>query len=708
MDKTNENINIVEADITYIEKEFKKTNKAFNLNDLSKNIAYQKNASQLSHAVKKYDPNSIYEVDDFIFKEYDELLTVSSKGAEPFKGAIVLRVIKKIIYDNFNCEMLEVDYSGGGTFRKHVDYMKKTNTQVLLPSNLEGKAQTPELLKKEDDPRLSQLPMTEKDLKKLEKNLGASLAKSDKFFSWNDHWQLKEKRLEIQEEKIKEIKKYFQQTNKSAITTDLVTQFLNIEPTKNLFELGCLSLNYTLEKKHKKEFIFVSPDDWGKWTLKETLDSFFENLPLSKPRAKLPRVKKEDKIKLTESKGFPLKLYLTWREILSGGLKIPKSHNREFSHSREFVLTDTEGGRDYIVFYYPSPSIILGLKEFYETHNIPQGASLTLEKVDPTHFNFAVKKSKKKLSVVEVTYNSKEDKFLESGEEVFTFSLPNKIIYLERETLKKLFSMYDQRQKQDLQELLILIFQNFGLGGDNLSLHFHRAYHLVDLLKHTALEDVERILLLSPEFTGSEKNKGLFFLTEQIQAEEEIILKDRAEISPEVVQEVKSEEMPEEAILEIGTIGEIELPEIIEEEVKEEEKEEVIREEIKAEPPSPPKEEAIEEKPSVERLTPPKKEKEAKKKKQKQKIEAEKIPRRRKGERKIIEERIELEESEIEALLAKKAKEKKFTEEEKEEVRTTEKKEEYEPLEPEKPLSGLFGEKLKSALDKKKKSKKKK
>ena len=203
MDKTNENINIVEADLTYIEKEFKKTNKAFNLNDLSKNIAYQKNASQLSHAVKKYDPNSIYEVDDFIFKEYDELLTVSSKGAEPFKGAIVLRVIKKIIYDNFNCEMLEVDYSGGGTFRKHVDYMKKTNTQVLLPSNLEGKAQTPELLKKEDDPRLSQLPMTEKDLKKLEKNLGASLAKSDKFFSWNDHWQLKEKRLEIQEEKIK-------------------------------------------------------------------------------------------------------------------------------------------------------------------------------------------------------------------------------------------------------------------------------------------------------------------------------------------------------------------------------------------------------------------------------------------------------------------------------------------------------------------------
>ena len=32
--------------------------------------------------------------------------------------------------------MLEVDYNGGGTFRKYVDYMKKIKTQVLLPSNV--------------------------------------------------------------------------------------------------------------------------------------------------------------------------------------------------------------------------------------------------------------------------------------------------------------------------------------------------------------------------------------------------------------------------------------------------------------------------------------------------------------------------------------------------------------------------------------------
>ena len=40
---------------------------------------------------------------------------------------------------SFNCEMLEVDYDGGGVFRKYIDYMKKTRTQVLLPSNSEGR-----------------------------------------------------------------------------------------------------------------------------------------------------------------------------------------------------------------------------------------------------------------------------------------------------------------------------------------------------------------------------------------------------------------------------------------------------------------------------------------------------------------------------------------------------------------------------------------
>jgi hypothetical protein len=180
---------------------------------------------------------------------------VSSKGMVPFKGAVVLKVVGKAAYENYNCEMLEVDCSGGGIFRKYIDYMKKTKTQILLPCNVDGKAKTPEKIEKKKDPRLSELPMTERDLKTLEKNLRSALSKSSKFFCWNNYWQLNEKRMEIQEKKIKEIKNHLLEKKLSAASGELANKFFDMESTDDLFELCCMSLNYILEKKYKKDFI---------------------------------------------------------------------------------------------------------------------------------------------------------------------------------------------------------------------------------------------------------------------------------------------------------------------------------------------------------------------------------------------------------------------------------------------------------------------
>ena len=87
------------------------------------------------------------------------------------------------------------------------------------------------------------------------------------------------------------------------------------------------------------------------------------------------------------------------------------------------------------------------------------------------------------------------------------------------------------------------------------------------------------------------------------------------------------------------------------------------------------------------------------------KVESEKAPRRRKGERKLIEERIELEESELEALFAVKSIEKdEFVEEKKavvEEKPIEEKPEEFQQEQPEEPGAGIFGNILKSALSQK-------
>jgi hypothetical protein len=690
MEKEIENTEITEKDLLFIEKEFSKSNKPLSMEEMAKKMAYQKTSSQMAQGVKKYDPLCAYEIGDLIYKEYDEPLMVSSKGVEPFKGAVVLSVVGKVAYSDFNCEMLEADYSGGGIFRKYIDYMKKTKTQVLLPSNVDGKAKPPEEIEKKKDPRLSELPMTDRDFKILEKNLRSAFSKSSKFFCWNNYWQLNEKRMEIQEKKIKEIKNYLLEKKLSAASTELVNKFFNMESKDDLFELCCMSLNFTLEKKHKKDFIYVSPQEWGKWHLKKVLNSLPENLPLSAPKAKLPAFGEAEQEGANQIEAFPIQTYLTWREILSGGVKISKSLNKALSSSREYTFTDKEDEKDYTVFYYPSSAFFLGLKDFFESNNVPQGARLTLERKGPTQFNFLLKKSKKKLPVLKIDYDPKEDKFATSGEEVFTFSLPNKIIHLKRETLIELFALYPQRDGLELRELLVLIYKNFGLETHNFALHYLRAYHLVDILKQTTQEEVEKTLLNSPEFSASEKNKGIFFYREKIEAEEEVAPEVSAEIVPEVPGPDEIEEVPPITPPSEIPVEEPPAPESMEER----------KEEIRVDAPFEPAKETIKEKEELEKV-PGKREKGLKKKKLR--MEGDRVRRVRKGEKRIIEEKIEIEESEQEAFRAIKAEEKK---EAAEEARAKDKKEKFKPYVSEEPVFGIFAEKLKTALDKTKKKKK--
>jgi len=659
MDKENNLTQVSPDNLSFVEREFEQTPRPFSLKEINEKLAFHKTASQRVADVLKYDPNCKYQVGDLIYKEYDEALTVSSKTVEHFKGTVVFKVINKIFYKSFECEMLEVDYTGGGLFRKYIDYMKKTRTQVLLPSDCEGKSLAPETMEKAEDPRLSELPMTDRDMKTLEKNLRTALSKSEQFFSWNDHWQLAKNQVAVPEEKVKEAEKHIQETRSSAATEELVNRFFGLEPSHDLFDITCVSFNAALEKKYKKEFVFVSPFGWGRWHLKTILSSFLEELPLAASPARLPETEATEKPQLSTFHEFPLKIYLTWREVLSGGVRVPKSLNKELSHAREYTFLDAEENKSYTVFYYPTGCFFLGLKDFFLANNIPQGTS---------QFNFWLKKSKKKISVPQLNYNPAEDRFTSPGAEAFTFALPNKIIFLEKETLAQLLALKEQREDKDLHDLLVLIFQNFGLASDGHSLHFLRAYHLVDVLRQTTQEDVETTLLNSAEFSTSEKKKGIFFYQEPRKAVEEV--------RPEVrvgAEEAPAFEAPEEAVPE----------------------EEIEREEVL--PPVP-----VQVAPAVEKVkveVPPAEEKPVRKKKPK--IEGERGPRPRKSERRVIEERIELAEGEQEALAAVKEKE-----EAEEEIAAREKKEELKPAAAKEiTFGGLFAEKLKTALNKKKKEK---
>src|SRR4030043_1162603 len=148
MDKEN-NLTQVSADTpACVGQEFEQIPRPLALKEVSEKLAFHKTASQRVADVLKYDPICKYQVGDLISKDYDASLTVSSKTVEHFKGAVVLKVMNKVFYKSFECEMLEVEYTGGGLFRKYIDYMKKTKTQVLLPSDCEGKGLAPEPMAK--------------------------------------------------------------------------------------------------------------------------------------------------------------------------------------------------------------------------------------------------------------------------------------------------------------------------------------------------------------------------------------------------------------------------------------------------------------------------------------------------------------------------------------------------------------------------------
>jgi hypothetical protein len=672
MSKENNPTQVTEENLEFIEKEFERTPKPLALPEINEKLAFHKTASQRVQDVLKYDPGCKYEVGDQVYKDYDEPLTVSSKTVEHFQGAVVLKVVNKVYYKNYQCEMLEVDYTGGGVFRKYVDYMKKTKTQVLLPSDCEGKGLAPEKLGRAEDPRLSELPMTDKDMKALEKNLRAALAKSSKFFSWIDYWQLARNQVAIPEEKIKSIEQEILEARQSRPTEELVSRHFGLEPSHDLFDITCVSLNCALDKKHKKEFAFVSPIRWGKWHLKSILNSFLQDLPLSAPAAKLAEAEGVEKPQLSTFHEFPLKIYLTWREVLSGGVRVPRTLNKELAHAREYIFADAEEGKNYTVYYYPTNCFFLGLKDYFQANNIPQGTSLTLEKKGPFQFNFWLKKSKKKIAVPLLSYDAKEDRFADTGTEAFTFAMPNKIIFLEKATLGQLLPLHEHREKKNLHELLLLAFKTFGLESEDHSLHFLRAYHLVDVLRQTTQEDVETTLINSPEFTLAEKKKGIFCYQEPMKVVEEVTPE-----APEEAPEAPPVELP---AAETVVAEEFEPPEMIEE----------IREPVPA-PVLPP----VKEKPRAE--APAAKEKPAKKKRGK--AEGERGPKPRKSERRVIEERIELAESEQEALAAVKEKEAV----EGEEAGPGEKKEEVKPAAAKETTFGFFADKLKSALQKKKK-----
>lgn len=667
---------INEKDIEWIKTLIKEHRSPVTLEEISTQLARKKSALTQGKKVKIFNPELDYEVGDLIYKYYDEDLKFSKEKIEHFKGGVVLRIIgKEKRPEGFS--ILRVTYDGTGLFKQYIDFLERTSSHLLVPCGFSGKSEPVEYL--EDEELLMDAPLDQNYVKKLSKIVEEVLRKSNEFIHWNSYFYLKEllENVEDAEEKVEE---HLKEKGDFETTYNLVERLYSVKFTDQRFYSWCISLNCALEAKGKSKIVKISNHDWGKWGLRSFFTSLKENLPIAEKPIKIGRLQRnrKDVIRLIwnfyaeerKEKTPHLRFYLTWREIFSGALRIPREFQSVFGEEREIILTDPEKRKNYNVFYYPEDVFLLGLGEIYQSYNPIQGSLFFLQKEDFNKYVFSFRKAKKVITAFKCEYNREQRKIIFTGQPVETHTEVNKAILISKDELSKITSLWEEGTRAEtLNDLLHFVFLNFGSPDENYKIYILKAYHIAAMFKNVRKDDFETVLFGKPEFFYSEEEKGYFYLDltkigmGEVEKEVELPQEEIETFEEEFIE--RSEEQAEQFIP---------LEEAVEEpEVEEEEKLEFREEQVS---------------PSESELEIYRKFKEEHKK---TKIKG------KKGGRKIIEERIRLEESEKEAEIYIKE-----TIEERESAKGEEKEEIAKTALKETPKVGIFGAKLSKILSEKK------
>lgn len=676
---------IEESDIEWIKSLIKEHGSPLSLEEISSHLARKKSALTQGKRVKIFNPEIDYEVGDLIYKYYDEDLKFSREKIEHFKGGVVLRVIEKEKRPE-GFSILRVTYDGTGLFKQYIDFLERTSSHLLIPCGFSGKNEPVEYL--EDDEVLMDAPLDRNYVRKLSKIVEEALRKSEEFVHWNSYFYLKEL-LENVKDAEKRTEEYLEKKGGFESTYNLVENLYSVKFTDRKFYSWCISLNCVLESKGKSKLVKISNHDWGKWGLRSFFTSFKENLPISEKPIKIGSLRrnKKDIVRMIwkfyaeerKEKVQHLRFYLTWREIFSGALRIHREFQGIFGEEREIILTDQDKRKTYNGFYYPEDGFLLGLDEIYRTYNPIQGSLFFLQKEDYNKYIFSFRKAKKMITAFKCEYDNEQKKIIFTGQPFETHTEINKAILISKDELARITSLWDEGARlENLNELIHFVFMNFGSPQENYKMYLLKAYHIADIFRNVRKEDFEAVLFGNPEFFSSEEEKGYFYLDlTKVGKEEEVQKEIEEEIAiPEELEVIAEEEFIEEPELPV--------------------EEPIPPEEVFKEPETKMEEEAIAEEepalPSASELEIYRKFKEELKR---TKVKG------KKGGRKIIEEKIRLEESEKEAEIYIKE-----SVEEKESEKGEEKEDLSKRALKETPKIGIFGAKLSKVLSEKKEEKK--
>ncbi len=465
--------------------------------------------------VKIYDPDCKYEVGDLIYKEFNEKLRIGRDKFMEFQGGAVLKVVEKKYSKELGCYLIGLEYEGGGPLKEHFKYLARAKIGYYLPS-YELK-ECPEL-PQDKDPRKAEREPSEELLKKSRKEILELIEKDKNIYRWGDFLIQTSGLKEIDDSVIKQVEEYIKGKGSSVSTAELVERVLGKSKDSEDFPIWCLSLNRALSSK-KLTFVLVSKRGFGRWNTWLNLVNMEKNLPIKVKRT-IPVFTARSKVELetylrefekeekkTEARN---KHILTWREVLSGAVRVRKGFRNLLSGEMELKAVSKTG--DYTVYYYPEKNLILGLSRYYRENLVVQASQLFLDWKND-HFELSLRTEKKPFRAPMLTYNPEDDSFALKDAEVSTEMDVEPRAFLSREELQLLLGKINQwRRIRDLTALVRELVKNFGDPQQDFKIHYLKLFHLLDLIHGTPKEDLLRSLLGNPEFYQEEGEFGYFKL----------------------------------------------------------------------------------------------------------------------------------------------------------------------------------------------------
>ena len=520
MDKTiDRNLEISSEDIEFLKTYIKGKFQPVDFDEIVYQVAMFKTQEKRKSKVKLYDPDCEYVAGDLLYKEYPGNLPVGSKKFIHTPLGVILRVEEARTRMGRN--EIRLSYDGTSDFRKYTEYLKKQKIELLLPHKQIPVPAEAEFLAEPEDPRSQQAPLIDRDFSVLRKKIATALNKEPDIAFISHKLMRKENLKELKPEIFDSIKDFLKTHPASESTEFFVMNFVKSQSDSPDFDAYCFALNYALTQNFKIDLQQTSSKGWGKWHLISILYQLKKNAPVNEPNPLLSTILLKNRKNLPQRRRQieeaifaegDSRYFLTQREIVSGALRL-KPGMYDFGETIEIEAMDSTSKKTHFLYFYQNENLLLGFDKIFETYHAVQGTVMVFEQDEAKNFHFLIKPTKKGVITENIVYDREKRLFHATEEKTASPVSVNKFMFLEPDVFHNIENQIGEfRKLETLNKLIHKIFLEFGIKERNYEIHILRLHHILDLICPIDLRQLVDVMLSNPEFIPSEKIQGVFYL----------------------------------------------------------------------------------------------------------------------------------------------------------------------------------------------------